>query len=81
MIDPSDSKEQSSFAHAKMNQTWCLSDAECQFNKALIVEMTERIAKLEKVIVQLMGQEMGKEVLQIINTWPIKEEVKDATRQ
>jgi hypothetical protein len=54
-----------------MNPYWCLSDAECQFNKALIVEQAERIAKLEKVIVQLMGLEMGKEVLQIINTWPM----------
>jgi hypothetical protein len=48
---------------------WCLSDAECNYNKALIVELTERVAKLEKVIVQ----EMGKEVLELINTWPIKE--------
>jgi hypothetical protein len=54
-----------------MNQTWCLSDAECQFNKALIVEQAERIAKLEKVIVQLIGPEQGQEMLQIINTWPV----------
>jgi hypothetical protein len=51
--------------------------AECQFDKALINELTERVAKLEKVVTQLMGQEMGMEVLQLINTWPLeaKEEV------
>jgi len=49
----------------------CQSDAECHFNKALIREQADRIAKLEIVIVHLMGQEMGQEVLQIINTWPL----------
>jgi hypothetical protein len=48
------------------------SPAECQFDKALINELTERVAKLEKVVMQLMGQEMGKEVLQLINTWPLE---------
>jgi hypothetical protein len=52
-----------------MTQSWCQSDAECKFNKALIVEMAERIRKLERVIVQLHGQEM----LEIINVWEIKE--------
>jgi hypothetical protein len=56
-----------------MNQSWCQSDAECKFNKALIMEMADRIRKLEKVIVQLHGQEM----LEMINVWEIKE-VQDA---
>jgi hypothetical protein len=58
------------------------SQAECALDKALINELTERVAKLERVIVHLMGQEMGKEMLKVINTWPVKannkEEVNDA---
>jgi hypothetical protein len=45
------------------------------------MELTERVAKLEKVVMQLMGQEIGKEVLQLINTWPINEEVNHDTRK
>jgi hypothetical protein len=73
MIDPSDSKEQSSFAHAKMKPC---SQAECAFDKALINELTERVARLEAVILAIHG----KDILQLVNTWPIKE-VKDGTQQ
>jgi hypothetical protein len=60
-----------------MNPSWCLSDAECNFNKALIMELVERVQKLERVIIQLYGQDM----LDVINTWPIEREVKNGTRK